>query len=181
MAVNKQLVYLRGSLNWAKVFDLVPNYNKDGLEWTFDLVLDGDGLKQVKQYKVLKTKEKGDDTVLSFKQKEERANGSKNNPITVTDAAGKPWPADTPLGNGTVADVKFEIWDFGPGKFPGIYPKAIRVLDHVPYERQEFAPLSEDDKFFAKASEAEKAYIPSTKEFREDFGLSDDLDDEEAL
>jgi len=177
MAVNKQIVYLRGKLQWAKVFDLVPNYNKDGYEWTFDLALDKDGEKQAKQYKVLKTKEKGENTVLSFKQKELRSNGSANNPITVTDAGGKPWPTDTALGNDTVADVKFEIWDFGPGKFPGIYPKAIRVLDHVPYERQEFAPLSADDEFFSKASEAEKDF-PATDTFRKDFGLSEDLDDD---
>lgn len=185
MAVNKQTVYMRGKLKWAKVFDLVPNYNKDGYEWTFDLVLDANGLKQAKQYKALKPKDKDDDKVLSFKQKELRAAGTDrekaNDPIRVTDAAGKAWDPDVKLGNGTVADVKFEVWDFGAGKYPGIYPKAIRVLDHVPYESDGFAPLDEDDEYYN--ADAANGYVPSKDEFLGHTApeQADDLDDDIPL
>jgi hypothetical protein len=70
-----------------------------------------------------------------------------NRRISVSDAEGNPWPDDKLIGNGTVADVKFEFKDYGAGKHPGIYPQAIRVLDHKAYERVEFAPLPKDDPY----------------------------------
>ena len=184
---NREIVYLRGQLHWFKALgDPVPNYNKDGYEWVFDLALDSDGLKQVKSMKALTVKDKDDDRgkFLTFKQKAERADGTPNQPIRVMDAAGNEWPSTEKIGNGTVADVKFEIRDYGVGKYPGIYPRAVRILDHVAYKSEEFAPLSSDDKFFAKATEAESAYKQTPEEdaqFQRDFGghtASDDLDDD---
>ena len=74
--------------------------------------------------------------------------------------------------------------------YPGVYPMAIRILDHVPYASSEFAPLSSDDKFFSKAQESEKAYKMSPEEdrhFKETFlghtapeDADDDLDDDIA-
>lgn len=177
---SKEIVYLRGKLHWAKVLgDPVPNYEKTGNEWVFDLALDSDGVKQMKGLKVNgkpvkninnRDDERGD--YVTFRQKELKKSGDPNRPIKVMDAAGNDWPADQKLGNGTVADVKFEVIDFGKGMYPGVYPRAIRVLEHVGYESQEFAPLSEDDKYFAKAKDAEKAYKMSPAEdkaFKETF------------
>ena len=187
MKLAKEISYIRGKLFWAKVLgDPVPNYNKDGNEWVFDLALDADGVKQAKGLKKLTIKDKDDDRgqFLTFKQKELRANGEPNQPIRIMDAAGKDWDPNEKIGNGTVADVKFEIRDYGVGKYPGIYPRAIRILDHVAYKTEEFAPLSSDDKFFAKAQEAEAAYKQSDAEdeaFKRDFGghtAPDDLDDD---
>lgn len=186
MATDREIVYLRGKLHWAKVLgDPVLNYNKDGKEWTFDLALDADGVKQAKTHKALNIKDKDDDRgkFVSFKQKELRANGDPNARIRIVDAAGNAWPEDKMLGNGTVADVKAEIRDYGKGKYPGIYPRAIRILDHVEFKSSEFAPLSSDDKFFSKASEAESRYEPTIleKQVADRSRVPVDLDSDEDL
>lgn len=178
----KEIVYLRGKLFWAKVLgEPVDNYNKDGKEWVFDLALDDDGVKQAKALKVLNIKDKDDDRgkFITLKQKATRADGTPNQPIRVLDAAGKPWNEEQKLGNETVADVKFEIRDYGKGKYPGIYPRAIRVLDHKEFASQEFAPLASDDEFFGKASKLEKdiGYVPSKDEFL-GHTADDDLNDD---
>ena len=181
----KEIVYMRGKLFWAKVLgDPVDNYSKDGKEWVFDLALDDAGVKQAKALKVLNIKDKDDERgkFITLKQKLRTGEGAlplEKQRIRVVDAAGKDWDQDTKLGNETVADVKFEIRDYGKGKYPGIYPRAIRILDHKEFASQEFAPLSSDDKFFAKASEAERdiGFVPSKDDFL-GHTASDDLDDD---
>jgi len=163
-----EIVYLRGKLHWAKVLgDPVDDYDKTGKEWAFDLALDSDGVRQMNALKVQgkpvkNIKDKGDERgeFINFRQRyrEIGDSGKFTQPITVLDAAGKPWNQDEKIGNGTVADVKFKVVDYGKGKYAGVYPMAIRVLDHVPYQDQTFAPLSEDDKFFKSAGEAEAGY-----------------------
>jgi hypothetical protein len=64
------------------------------------------------------------------------------------------------IGNGTTVDLKFEFKDYGKGKYPGLYPQAVRVLDYKEYVPQHFAPLSEDDPYAAK-------------DFEQDFGLAE--------
>ena len=199
LANNSEIVYLRGKLFWAKVIgDPVDNYNKDGKEWVGDLALDSDGIKQVKGIKlngkaVFNIKDKDDERgeFITFKQKfrtwtDKRTGEEKQSqPINIMDAAGKPWNGDK-LGNETVADVKLKIVDYGKSMYPGVYPMAIRILDHVPYASSEFAPLSADDKFFSKAQASEGAYKMTDKEdaaFKATFGghtADDDLDDDIA-
>ena len=93
------------------------------------------------------------ETFLSFRQKELRKDKSgnmvANQPIKVVDAGGNKWDETKMIGNGTIADVKFTVKDNGKGRPKGVYIQAIRVLQHVPYEVQEFAPLSSDDEYFA--------------------------------
>lgn len=191
MATNREIGYLRGKLYWFKALpsQLHDNYNKDGKEWTFDVSLDADGVKHAKQHKELRIKDKDDDRgkFISFKQKELRANGDPNNPVKIVDAAGHPWPENKQIGNGSVADVKFEIRNFGTGKYPGIYPRAVRILEHVAFESQEFAPIDEDDEYAGAAKAADEDWsgfsAEEDKHFRKTFlgddseELNDDLDD----
>jgi hypothetical protein len=153
---RKDVHTVRGKLFWAKVLgEPVDNYSKDGKEWTFDLSPDADGLQTLEDVGLTgKIKNKEDDRgdFIQFRQKEKRRDGSLNRRISVTDAQGNPWPADKLLGNETVADVKFEKKDYGEGKHPGVYPQAIRILDHKEYQRVEFAPLPKDDPY-AKPAE----------------------------
>ena len=193
MANGKEIVFIRGPIYWPKVLGApVPNYNKDGNEWAFDLSLTKDGLTQAKAVKVQKKPalniknrddERGD--FLSFRQRELRADGEPNNPIRVIDSAGNKWPDDVKIGNGTIADVKFEVRDFGVGKFPGIYPRAIRIIEHVPYETSEFAPLSSDDEYFNRATVLEKQVAKAEESrggFEDRTATSDDeLDDDFPL
>jgi hypothetical protein len=66
---------------------------------------------------------------------------------------GNTWPEDVLLGNDTVADVKFVVIDNGRGKFHGVYPRSIRVLDLVSYQSKEFSPIDESDPYYKKAQE----------------------------
>lgn len=177
----------RGRLQYAKVLgDPVLNYNKDGNEWKFDFVPNDARTAE----KELKAVGKGDrirskedylngEKYISFKQAELTRDGKPNRRIRVEDAAGNPWPETKLIGNGSVADVKFVVVDNGPGKFKGMYPRSIRILEHVPYERKEFDDLPEDDEYANAAERAQREY----EQFQRDFGVGeppsdDDLNDD---
>lgn len=191
------LVY-RGKLQYAKVLgDPVPNYAKDGFEWKFDFIPnDQEGAtKELKALGIgdrLRSKEKSDGEplydgakFLSFKQRSTKVDGSPNNPIKVTTANGKPWPSeDILIGNETVADVTFVVIDNGKGRFKGVYPRSIKILDLVPYTKQGDAPLDESDEYFEKAAEQERQLALlagiSPKPPKNNISL-DDLDDDIPL
>jgi hypothetical protein len=160
--------YVVGKLYWTKVFDLVPNYNRDGQEWTFDFTPDAEGMKMFQELGIdNKLKHKGDErgTFFQFRQRELQANGKPNFPITVVDARNRPWDPEVKIGNGSTGEVKFKVVDYGKGKPTGVYPQAIRVLEHLPYVRQEFAPLPEDNVYLKQfeaavdVNEAEDASV----------------------
>lgn len=196
MANKPSTLVFRGTLQYARVLgDPVLNYNKDGQEWKFDFVpndpagarkeLIGTGANKVAdRLRALKDSEGNPRydgaEYMSFKQAAERRDGTPNTPIRVEDVYGNNWPEDVLLGNGTVADVKFVVIDNGPGKFPGVYPRSIRVLELVPYQSKEFDPIDESDPYFAKAAEAAKeiamlkGVAPKTPE-RTDEELNDDI------
>lgn len=190
MANKNVTAVIRGKTSYFKMLgDPVLNYSKDGKEWKTDIIpLDPKGVKkELTAYGIgdrLRTKDgylEGQ-PYLSLKQKELRSDGTPNEPVKVVDIAGKPWPQDKLIGNGSIVDIKFAVVDFGPGKMKGVYPRSVRVLELVPYNKAEFEPLSEDDEYFAKAAEAsmqsEVARANEEREeFRKDFGL-DDLDDD---
>lgn len=130
--------------------DPVPNYNRDGNEWTMDFTPDAEGKKLLKELKIAdKIKNKGDERgdFIQLKQKETQANGKANFPITVVDARNRPWDPNVKIGNGSTVEVKFKVVPY-PGKPTGVYPQAVRVLELIPYVRQEFAPLPEDNQYF---------------------------------
>jgi len=166
---KKNVHIIRGTVYWAKVLgDPVLNYNEDGREWTIDFTPDekstalleeiGLGSKirdddwrkrqEAKYNKPYPKDERGD--YIAVRQKEKRLDGSLNRRISVTDADGNPWPSDRLIGNGSIADLKFEHKDYGSGKLPGLYPQALRILDLKEYRRVEFAPLDKDDPFYEK-------------------------------
>lgn len=193
----------RGRLQYARVLgDPIPNYNKDGKEWKFDFIPeDPKGskaeLKSVDvadRLRVLYYKDEdgnpdpknpkyGGDAFMSFKQAATRRDGTDNFPIKVEDIIGNTWPQDKLIGNDTVADVTFVVIDSGPGRFNGVYPRSIRILEHVPYESDEFAPISEDDPYYAAAKQAENEMAllrgsnPSEPENDPSDSLDDDLGD----
>ena len=102
-----------------------------------------------------KLKNKGDErkTFIQFKQKANRADGSPNRPITVVDARDRPWDPDVKIGNNSLVEVKFNVVPYKTTV--GVYPQAIRILELVPYVRQEFAPLPEDSEFVKKIEDPE--------------------------
>lgn len=143
--------YMTGKVFWAKLLgDPVPNYNRDGHEWTVDFSPDAEGLALIKSLGIgSKLKNKGDERgdFIQFKQRAVRANGKNNDPVTVVDARNQLWDPDTKIGNESFGEVKFNVVDYGKGKPQGVYLQALRVLEHKPYVRQEFSPLPEGSKY----------------------------------
>jgi hypothetical protein len=174
---------IRGTLHWAKVLG-EPRMNTftEEREWSVDVTPNATGRDEIKRIGIadkLKTPKSNDsrkDTFVAFRQKEFRKDYKtgemvKNRPIKIVDVQGNEWPANVMIGNGTEADVKFNVVKT-PGKPTGAYIQAIRVLSLVQYEIQEFAPLSEDDQFFAAGTPDAAADTPST-EF--DVDTDDDI------
>jgi hypothetical protein len=134
----------------------VPNYARDGYEWTFDFTPDAESLAKIKELgleKKLKNKDDARGDFLALKQKELTSKGKKNDPITVVDARNRIWDPDVKIGNGSTIEVKIDVVDYGKAMPTGVYVRAIRVLDLVSYVRQEFAPLPEDSEYVQKADE----------------------------
>lgn len=189
MANNKaNVVTVRGKLNFFKMFEdqLHLNYGKDGKEYSTDVVLNKEGVADFKSWGLSKKVKKKDEYVdgqpyVRFTIKEFNSKGDPSRPVEVVDILGNPWPSNDKLGNGTVADITFAYIDYGTTQ--GAYIRRVRVLEHVPYNATAAKPLSEEDEYFAKYVEAQKASEQKKEveltEFRKDFQLADDdnLDD----
>lgn len=175
---------IRGTLNWAKVIG-EPRMNTftDEREWSVDVTPDENGLAEIKRLGVAdKLKEpKANDTrrekYLSFRQKEFRTdrdgNRVKNDPIKIVDAQGNPWPENKLIGNLSVGDVKFRLPPKVAGRPRGLYIQAIRVLEHVPFEIEEFAPLGDDDEYFGSGRKADEGRAQEP-----DSASGDELEDD---
>lgn len=169
--------YVIGNILWAKVLgDPVPNYNRDGYEWTFDFVPNDEALRAFRELKIdNKMKEKEGVKFFRFTQKARQANGKENFPITVVDARNQPWDPDVKIGNDSLVEVKFKVVDYGKGKPTGVYPQAIRVLEHKPYVRQEFAPLPEDSEYVQNFTERDFSEPVEIEEPGPDYEVNEDL------
>ncbi len=177
-AVNKATVFLSGKVYWAKVIGAPrPNYGGDAREWTFEFEPDAEGLKVLKQHRLtdrLKDKYEDRGRFLVLRKSEFNKDGNPNSPIRLYDGDDNEWDKTKLIGNGSDADVKLDIRDYGPGKKKGVYPVAIRVTDLVAYQSSEFGGMDKDD---TPKKGTSKSKAAST--FEEDFGLADDdLDDE---
>jgi len=178
---SKAVVFIAGKLSWAKVLgEPVPNYSKDGREWTFELEPDEKGLKTLlghgladrvkgKGYNIgTKGQHAERQPFLQFKRPEFGKDGSANDHIRIYDADDQKWDSETLIGNGSGSDVKLDIRDYGVGKKKGVYPVAIRVTDHIPYESSEFGGMASDD-------DTPKKKTVKKDTFKEDFNLDDEV------
>lgn len=177
---SKQLVFVSGKIQWAKVLgDPVPNYQKDGREWTFEVVLDDASIVKLTKagiedrikgrgYNIgTKGQHKERDPFLQLRKPEFAKNGNKNSPIRVYDEDQVAWDQDIMIGNDSVVDVKLDVRDYGPGKKQGVYPAAIRITELVEYEGSaEFDAMDGDDTpAKPKAAKAKKAADQVAKDF----------------
>jgi hypothetical protein len=183
-AVNKVTAFISGKLSWAKVLgEPVPNFNKDGREWTFEIEPNEKGLQLLIKngltdrikgagYNIgTKGQHKDRNPFIILKKSELTKDGDKNAPIRIYDVDDVDWdpklndkgvPTNL-IGNLSEGDVKLDIRDYGVGKKKGIYPIAIRVTGHVPYESSEFGAMESDVK------------APAVDTFRRDFDLDDEI------
>lgn len=171
--------FVKGTIYWAKIVGdkaLHSNYDGDSRQWAFEFVPeDVEFLKKHKLLDRLKDKEdpknpdKGE--YLNLRKPEFTKAGDKNEPIRIYTKDNEPWD-DRLIGNGSKADVKLKIADFGPGKKKAIYTQAIRVTDLVSYESDEFAAMDDgEDRKPKRGKDKPQAKAP------ERDGL-DELDDD---
>lgn len=179
-----EFIVIRGVLNYPKIVGParphtgLPEYDK-GPYWSVDVSPDAKSMELLKKYGIegkLKDpspKDKnraGNDKFLSLRVLENRTDGTKNSAPKVQDITGVDWNNGN-IGNGSVGDVKVKVVDYGRGSQKGVYLQAVRVLSHVPYEVEDFAPLSEDDEFFAE----QEGLTPEVEEASFDNDLNDDV------
>jgi len=137
---------ITGKAYWFKALgDGVPNYNKDGFEWTFEVSLDPATKKELIGYGLAsKIKNKGDEKgdYITFKRATVKMNGpkagQKNEPIKIISADGiTPWDRSIKIGNGSTLKVKFSLNETvnKRTKEKGMRadPLAVQVFEFVPY------------------------------------------------
>jgi len=176
---SKAVEFMSGKIYWAKITgNPVPNYSKDGFEWTFEFEPDAKGVAALKKHGLadrLKNKEdaKNPDKgpFLVLRQKELRMDGKKNDPIRIYDSEDAEWDRSNLIGNGSAVDVKLDIRDYGVGKKKGIYPAAVRVNDLVVYQSSEFGAMDDDGAAPKKAAKPKKEDKPWDNELDDDLPL----------
>jgi hypothetical protein len=180
--MKDQIIVVRGELYWAKItgdarpYTGNPKYDK-GPNWSVDIIPDAASRKTIKAAGIEGKLRNGSDndtrkeTFLTLRHLLNRPDGKQNDPPVVKDAAGNPWTKGL-IGNGSIGDIKIKVKDYGSGSDKGAYYQAARILQHVPYESNDFAPLSEDDEFFASGTSEDEA---DSKGFSPE---SDDLEDD---
>ena len=187
-------VFAKGTIYWAKVIGdqaLVPNFDKNGKEWTIEFEPDDpsflkehgllDRLKDPLAYadkleregnseKAAAQREfsAGRGDYLVIRKPELTKDGKKNDPFRIYDQDSMPWE-DALIGNGSKADFKLKITDWGPGKKKSIYATAIRITDHVEYESDEFAAMDREEGSGGKAATSKpKAKASKSDNFDDD-------------
>lgn len=129
--------FVSGKIYWAKVFKPVDNYERTGKEWTFDFVPDEKGIEVLKKHRLLDRLKEPRDPIpgdyIRLRKPELDKDGNRNDPIRVLDEDNEDWENGN-IGNGSSADLRLTIADFGKGKKKAIWTSAIRVTDHVPHE-----------------------------------------------
>ena len=167
---SKSTEFVSGKLYWAKVLGKpVFNKFKDANEWSFEFEPDKAGIAVLKKHGLIdRLKDKYEDRgkYISLRKTEFNNKGEPNTPIRIYAADDTEWDQTKLIGNGSTADIKLDIRDYGAGKKKGIYPVAIRVTDLVKYESSEFGRMDTGDR-----------PAPGTKapDFSKDFGLDDEI------
>lgn len=182
---KETILTIRGKLHWAKLtgdarpYTGNPKYDK-GPYWSVDITPDAKSRKLIAEAGISEKlrepkgeKETRKETFITLKQLLKKADGSNNKPPKIINIQNQPW-GEALLGNETIADIKVKVKDYGSGSEKGVYLQAVRVLQHVPYEGgAAFEELSEDDEFFAAATEG-----LSEPDSEGNSSYSDQLDDE---
>lgn len=139
-------VFVKGKIYWPKILGQPRmNYEGTGREWTYELEPeDVSFLKEAKLLDRLKEKYEDRGPYLNLRKPEKDREGQPNEPIRVYDENNEPWDSSKLIGNGSEADVKLRIVDYGKGKKKGIYTTAIRITNLVTYVSNEFAGMDSD-------------------------------------
>jgi len=157
MAIDKSPpIFSKGKVYWAKIIGAPrTNYDGDGREWAFEFEPeDTSFLKTHGLLDRLKNKHEDRGPYIILRKKELNAAGEKNEPIRVYDEDNNAWD-DRLIGNGSSADAKLVVVDYGKGKKKGLYIQALRITNLIPYVTSEFGGMD--------GGEAKPAKKPSNK------------------
>lgn len=188
--MSDTVIVIRGTLDWAKITGKArpytgnPKYDK-GPYWSLDITPDAKSRALIKANGISEKlhdpkgeKDARKESFISLKHLlKNQKTGEENAPPKVVDIQGNAWSGGL-IGNGSVADVKVKIKDYGSGSEKGVYLQAVRILSHVPYESNDFDPLDEDDEFFAEGRKAADKAVAPKDEFETEDTKSDELDDD---
>ena len=116
-------VFASGRLFWPKIVGdraLTNNYEGTAKEWTMEF--EPEDTSFLKEHGLLdRLKDKEDEKnpdkgrFLNLRKPELNYEGKKNDPIRIYDEDNEPWGEDRLIGNGTKADLKLKIVDWGKG------------------------------------------------------------------
>lgn len=132
---------IRGQARWFKLLGKPhAGYGDTFNEWSTDVYIDDATAAKLTQEGVgHKIKDKGNGKFVSFKRKELKPNGEKNQPVRVVDHRGEAWNPNIKVGNGSVVNVNFAINEFGKGKTDKTMNiLSLQVWELVKYEGGEF-------------------------------------------
>jgi len=140
---------IESTIWWAKVLKAVPNYNKDGEEFTVDVTVTPAIREQLREAGI-------EHKIQPAVNSRGRAHVSEGEYINITiptmggktalrppqvkDRFGNDWPKDALIGNGSTAEIMFEVRS-GVLRNGDAWAKpslrAVKILDHVPVEPKE--------------------------------------------
>lgn len=144
---NNVIKQIQGTAYWTKLFKEVPNFNKDGFEWTFDLAVSDDVAKELKALglgpKIKDNKEYS--PYITFKRATVKKAGPKageaNKPVSVVGPDKAPWDTSIHIGNGSTLNVKFSVNEVtgGPAKkrFIRADVLAVQIWEYVAPPKKE--------------------------------------------
>lgn len=172
MSKDRNVVVLKGvKTEWFRLQGAPHrNYNDDGDEWSANFVLDKTHLKQLKEAGCgpcyIKKNDDGE-AYFAFKKAAQTRDGVPTKPPLVRDRKRNTWPANTLIGNGSVADivVGFNEMKSGPNKGklrPYVFETAIKELqEYVPEGGIEYDLDDTDD------DEADKDIVTNEEEWED--------------
>lgn len=188
MTTKTNIGVIRGKTNYCKLLgDPRLNYSGDGREWTVDILIDEDTIKELKKLGIDDKVRRKDNYLdnqpfLTFRQREFLPDGREADRPEVRDITNKLWDQEVNIGNGSVVDVKFVVKDYGKGKKKGMYLRSMRVMDHVPYD-DGFKEPDENDEYYEAYLKATAAAASNVDEQADELNddipfATDEIDDE---
>lgn len=136
MSNTKNVIIKNAKIKWAKVHEPAQNYNKDGMEYSFDLEVNDKQIAAL--YKegmstMVKPKEDEEGTkYVTFRKPTMSASGKEMLPIRVIGRNKEPF--SELIGNGSIVNAVISIFpSTKSGKSACLRPEAIQVVDHVEY------------------------------------------------
>lgn len=136
---------VKGKVTYASVQKPNTRYTP---RWEINVYPSDEDVKKLEDagVNVREDKETGE-SFIKASQNVARKDGTENDPPRVVDAAKNPF--DKLIGNGSICNVKFALWEYDSFGSKGVKPilEAVQVIKHVPYDGDEDFEVEESEDF----------------------------------